>query len=627
MSEIPSQVRRGPDYQDAATVKRRPNIKRLGLLGASAIIVVLAIAALKLILGRPGEGAIQLVPADADIVVTLDTNPSPGQLATFKYIYNAVDTTGIEEKLDDWLDHILGQSALAPRIQPYVAKSFAYAAWGATVPGPQEGAFFLALTDPGAVNDILDQSGERRGAGGPVEFKQDLFCGVIGNYLVVTRRVARFKQILMTFKRDLPSFASLADYQSARSALPSDANLMFYVCPSAGMTQIDSQSGKSLNKGWVSGAVTVRGQGLEIKAHYPSGLGNLGMEPNSLDGTSIDRNLWRALPDEALAIVACSQSGKLMQTLNKAFAKKSTPDKTLLPLEQSIAERVLRDYASGLPGDFLLGIYPGASGIYDGTAPDYRSKRDVDSVLCFDAAAGSNPAGLAQKFREACEHPKPDAGNPSDDRMKLTEEHRNGATLWWVDADAFNLPQHVRHWMAERGKRIGLLLCNRNLYVVSSNLMADRVLAVAESKTPTLMDDPLFSRMLGYGGDSQVRAMVALGRLIDIYSPWALRTTHELSDQIFPDAIHKLFGRGDGNFAAAQKESISLVAAVKVNGSDLSLEGFLPLDYFSAAQLLSTAPTWKSVRLEWPFEVNTAPNPITRMTSAPGHSGDLKLKR
>src|SRR6185436_2397887 len=95
-------------------------------LAFSLLLVVAAALAYKLF-HRSGEQAIQLIPADALLIGTLDTNPSPAQAPVFARIARAIRARGLAEEADRAIGEMVEKSTLSTEIRPYISGSLAFA--------------------------------------------------------------------------------------------------------------------------------------------------------------------------------------------------------------------------------------------------------------------------------------------------------------------------------------------------------------------------------------------------------------------------------------------------------------------------------------------------------------------
>ena len=86
------------------TTKKRRGISKVGVLVGAIALGAIAFGAYKILFNRTGEAAIQLIPADARLVVTLDTaerQPTPEE--TFVWVVTRTDMRWVRQQ-DEILD-------------------------------------------------------------------------------------------------------------------------------------------------------------------------------------------------------------------------------------------------------------------------------------------------------------------------------------------------------------------------------------------------------------------------------------------------------------------------------------------------------------------------------------------
>src|SRR5689334_20708697 len=91
---------------------------RAPLLLVLLIIVAGGVLAYRHFFNRAGEAAIQLIPQDASLVVTLDTNPSPDQVSAFNRIKDAIKTEKLDSGFDEMLTGMFSNSKFGQEMRP-----------------------------------------------------------------------------------------------------------------------------------------------------------------------------------------------------------------------------------------------------------------------------------------------------------------------------------------------------------------------------------------------------------------------------------------------------------------------------------------------------------------------------
>ena len=244
------------------------NLRRgIGVVALAAV-TVLAYAAYRFFTNRPGEAAVQYIPADAAMVLTFDGTPSERQVVAFAKIAEAMKSAGISDLTGSTLSKALQDNPVARDLMPYVSKNIAAACWASKDVTKTGGAVFFAVTDPGKVQSILAKDCKTGPESGVYSLMGgDGVIGVIDSYLVMSSSQKRFDQIKDVAIGKLPSVATLSEYKSARAALPSDSNLMVFVSP-----EVYASLGQPApTTEWNSVGAAVRDDGLAVSMHAPGG--------------------------------------------------------------------------------------------------------------------------------------------------------------------------------------------------------------------------------------------------------------------------------------------------------------------------------------------------------------------
>jgi hypothetical protein len=403
------------------------------LIGGLALLSVLGFTAYKYFFDRPGEAAIALIPADADLVVTLDTNPSTQQLATFHKIATALKQEGILEKLDDTLTAVLNQNPVARRIRPYVAKSMALAVWMPSVGfdrGPEpDGAFFLALTNAEEVDSILSDSIPNDRSHGFTIYNVDkkVFGAVIGNYLVVGPNANVLSKINMVRSGSGQSVAQLPEYQNARASLAADANLMAFVSPDA-LAAMDQGKNKGMNPmqgfKWMAMGMALRDAGLEFTFQCPMNQAKMPSLKHLAEIKPLDMNVLNRLPEGAYGVLAYSQVAKYWDFIGETASQdpkaKNEMEKGLAEFEKQTGISIDNDIVPAFGGNLMLAVYPSPT----------MGADSADGILMIDDANGANPAAMVDKVRGFIEKATAKEGKP----IKFVSQKQGDVTIWRLDS-------------------------------------------------------------------------------------------------------------------------------------------------------------------------------------------------
>ena len=404
---------------------RRGRALRFALV-AVATLAVLGFAAYRFLANRPGEAATALIPADADVVITLDTNPSQRQLAAFLKITAALEKQGIAKKLDEMFSQALEGKPIAAEIQPHLQKSFAVAIW------MDEGkaadtVTLLSVDDPGAVKASLAAHGQKSSHGnyGIPGTNNAVFAMVVDAYLVLANSEATLARIERVRSGGEGSVLKLAAFNAARAALPVDANGMVFVSPRAFERLSKTPGGEALKAtSWMAYSATVVPEGIQVDYQCPIDPAKMRALLRVPSIAPFDMGTLKMLPDGAYGVAAYSQVGHYWASASESLAKEPAVrdgfKDALSNFEKETGIGVARDLVPALAGEQILAIYPGDSGKLE----------DVDGLLVLTDEGGANPAALATKVRALIERKTAESGKG----MKFVETKVGNATVWELDA-------------------------------------------------------------------------------------------------------------------------------------------------------------------------------------------------
>src|SRR5262249_84654 len=129
---------------------------------ALALFLLIGGAAYKIFFQRTGEQAIQLIPSNALVVITIDTAPSPQQIGLWQRIQGALDREGLSSKIDKAISSIPDQSWPAT-IRTAIDKSIAVAVIDPKLCNVKQDpgvVVYLAIKDEGKVRETLKKEFE-----------------------------------------------------------------------------------------------------------------------------------------------------------------------------------------------------------------------------------------------------------------------------------------------------------------------------------------------------------------------------------------------------------------------------------------------------------------------------------
>ncbi|HVL38217.1 MAG TPA: DUF3352 domain-containing protein [Fimbriimonadaceae bacterium] len=403
----------------------------LAVLAAVSLLGVAGFAAYKYLFSRPGEAAVSLIPSDVDMVITIDTNPSQRQLATFTRIGQALKEEGLLDKLDKTLDEMLDGAPVAAEIRPHVSHSYAMAFWMPEGDMGQEPevVVLMATSNAGAVQQSLAKHGKKADSFG-VEAYQfadgNASAAVIDDYLAIAPKPEHFARIKAVKDGSSQSLASQAEYRAARSSLAEDSNFMLFMSPKI-IQKLDKMSDGALgmysSAKWLSFGLAVGDKGLEMSYRCPYDSDRMPILKTLAGIKPVSEDVLKKLPDGAYGVMAYSEAGKYWQFFKDAMVSEQEAAKAF---EEGIAEfeketglSVEKDVVPAFNGNLVAAVYP---------ATDNPTK-SVDIVLMFDDANGANPAALAAKLRALAEQKSAEEG----EGVHFVMNERDGAKVYLLD--------------------------------------------------------------------------------------------------------------------------------------------------------------------------------------------------
>lgn len=397
-------------------------------IGAIAVLGAGSYAAYKFLFSRPGEAAIQWIPADADLVVTLDLKPSDRQVGTFQRISEALEQEGISDQIEKGMKDMFAKDPWMQPVKENLDRSFALAMW-APAQGDNEDAprmaIMIAVKNPGEVDGAIKQ-GRSPAADGTINIDGKSYAKVIDSYLVIATRPDVLPAIEAVKNDKAPSMAKQAEFVAAREALPRDANLMVFASPkllsyvgqSAGGTKGNPFAGTK----WFCFGATLEPEGLQIDIKSPldakavPGFAEFGsIEP-------ISAETLKHLPSGAYGYFGYSHPAKLWDGIVQAQEAGGNADQVrdgIAQFEQETGLSLQNDVLPAFNGDAIFAAYPKRTG----TSPD------ID--FCFMLSGAAEKSGsLADKLRAMIESKSADDGKP----VRFEQVDVAGVTVWSLDA-------------------------------------------------------------------------------------------------------------------------------------------------------------------------------------------------
>lgn len=602
---------------------RRAAVKPFALLAALIPVAGGGVLAYNFFFARPGESAIQLLPQDALVVVTLDVTPSPEQASTFKRIQEAVEREGLMTHLDQAMTEAMDKSPALAELRPHLSDSFAMAALpraaGAAEDAEPEMAVLLAVKDDKKALETLGKHGTKRSESGldvwAIE-KPKAEAALIGPYLVLAQKAEVLGRIRAVEQKKAPPLEKLPDYQQARASLPPDANLMVFVSP-AGMKELqrsvsETAGLKAPESRFFTLGMTVRDAGLEITGQMPT-LEKDGSPFRRLaDVPAIDPAVLGRLPSGAYGVFVLSQPSGLWAPLREALEVSGEGDHsppppavelkpTEVPASPDPAPADESDEAAGEAEEGEVGEErehaepPGAepgepapSPVVEDALAEFEREtglsveKDVvpalgghlavavypdatkgaegwDVLLLLDDARGADPARLAEKLRLKLR----EEGGP-----RLVQEELRGRKVW-VAAEPI---EGKTACFAEAGKAVLLS---------SSRELIDRALEGWDATGGGLGAQASFTGMQkALLPGAQVALMVDVRALLEAFRKPLEEGMGEMAGQDLTfDDVAGLFGAKDGG--------VGLTLSAKYDGQIAGFQLFLPVDYDRAIRVMA----------------------------------------
>jgi hypothetical protein len=484
----------------------RRNLGAVGwwLLGTTAILAGGAAVGYKVFFGRAGEAAISYLPADAQVVLTVDLTPSPQQATTFEQIRQALKQEGLLDELEKGLAANLDKNKLISDLRPHIKNNVAAAMWGIE-PGKDSKnvVLLLAVDDPVAVKNALGKelrAYKLENEDAYVIDKEGTAC-VIGSYLTIASNEESLKQVIATKNGKGKSVAQLPEYLDARKALPQDANAMLFISSSA-LKEAGKEAQQQFavanpfaNAGWFSMGLTVRAEGLLCSVRSPFDSTRMPEAAALAKLPNLNLKALSLMPAGAYGVAALSQPAAIFRTI-QAFARKDS--KSLGEMEDGLAKMrketgfdLERDVLPAFDGEITAALYPG---------PD---DKDPDALFVIDNSNGATPAEFAEKFRAAAASGRFDKDGK---HAKIADESYGGADIHWLD---------LSDDPSAKGKTPGYAIVNGSVIAGTSHDLIREAIRTAKGGGNELGSDPRYAKMLKKNvKDARFAIMIDLPRLL-----------------------------------------------------------------------------------------------------------------
>lgn len=520
----------------------RPKTGRYVLLSLLAVAVAVgATLGYRYLFMRRGEGAAVYLPKNLQVMVTLDTNPSPNQQAAFQKLSSMLKEHGGDEKLEELMSEMFDKAPVAKEVRPHLRHNFAFGVWEGKNQRSQV-ALLCDVDDAKAVETILAKYGKAPSGDTKAYTFPDssVNTAVIKDYLVLSSSLEGLETVRQLSEGKGESIVTLSAYQEARSSLPEDENLMVFVSPDA-MKSMRNSGGMEVMNGtdWFAMGVSLNNDGMAMHFHVPLSTGNSPIlrtiaEMRPLTPASSDK-----LPQGAYGIYGIAQPGKLLDGLIRESAKSGTPP-DILQFEKDTGLSFQRNVIDGLAGNTYCAFYPAPNGLEHG----------ADLLVVFDDANGGDASPLADGLRAFAER------DPNS-KMHFASSQYNGVTIWQLDEQTAHemrssLDQEfgfsnggvdqsgysaqspeLSEFMAN--KTLAYAVVGKSVYVATSRALLERAIDSASSGSGTLRGQPLAATVANAGADaSKLVVVLAVGKIVKDLQPKIQESMRDVPEEARP---------------------------------------------------------------------------------------------
>ena len=418
---------------------------------------------------RPGEQAIAQIPADALLVVTLDTNPGPDQVLLFKRIQDAVKTSGLNANLDEIMKQMAAPppadkddededapakpgapaapaapvkaddpGALYRETRPFLKDNYAFALFKKPS-GNMDAVGFVAINDRAKVLEILNKDCEKKKFGTMSYFAMPNagMCAALRNdYLLLSDAPQAFQWADGVRMNRARSVDSLPEYQQARAALPADASLMVFASPTALREvnhQIQTASARNTpaynleahGTKWAALSLTLRDTGVAFDYALPEDASTMDALKTLANIAPVSPDVLKQLPAGAYGVMTYSQPGKYYDVFTQAVSEDKKTDKevkkSLAEFRKETGMDIVSDIVPAFGGAVTLAVYPDAN----------NPNGAADGVVLISDTNGADPATLTAKVRTLVE--KESGKKNKADTIRFIPKQHDGVTYWYLD--------------------------------------------------------------------------------------------------------------------------------------------------------------------------------------------------
>ncbi len=362
------------------------------VMAGTAVFAGLAgIYAFKVTFARTGEAALRLVPADAEVVGSIDLVPSPAQALAFKRIDDALARNGMDQFPQKGMLSTLDRSPAVEQLNGFTSRDAAFALLPTRDQKPETGfALIWALSDGRKAEQILSSTGYKRfwkGAQYYVLPKGEMGYMVVDDLLVISAQPWALREVSQVATGNAPSILTDKEFVRARTQLAEDANVMVLASPAVTQT---GPGGRRIATNWVAGGLAIRDGGIEMNAFAPLDPEAYPVLKRFGSSAPLRPDLLQAIPQGAYGMTAVSQPSNFIRTFEEESGDSKAVDEARKGAREGLGVDLDTDITPALDGDAIIAAYP----------CEGQEAGGIDFLAVLDDSNGADPAGVARKVQE-----------------------------------------------------------------------------------------------------------------------------------------------------------------------------------------------------------------------------------
>ena len=541
--------------------------------GATILLTLTGIYAFRAVFARPGEATLQLMPADALAVASLDLNPSPGQALTFKRIDDALARNGVKEPFQRSILDLVEHAPEAKPLRELTTRSASVCLLKSSE-GKQDMqmVLFMPLTDGAAAKDVLAHHGYQRywkGTSYYVLPHSQSGMMVEGETLVISTAPWTLHEVAEVEAGSVAPITKSKEFTDARALEPDDANLLLFVSPRL-MAELSKQTGAKTG-GWFVAGVTVQDGGVALDGHGKFDDPDKAPFKQIASMAPLRPDLEQVLPAGAYATIAYSQLGKVAQAIESSFEQgghSKDLDSFKKKLSDSMGIDADADVVPAFMGDAVIAAYP-----------TVEPEGGIDLLAVVDNQNNADPASLADKFKAFV-----DRQAEKDSDMGRDWSQPMAAT----GGEAFRLSDKVQDELRKSitghpnahdplkydvlggNKTVAWAKVNGAVLIATSKELLNQAIDAYQGKGPSLRSDDLLKAADDTSDGSQAIGAVSFSRI-------ATGLQNTLDESKMDDDARKVFDMALTAFRGL-KQPLAIRGKVSPDGNT-SGSLFVPVDY------------------------------------------------